>query len=175
MPWRSKPTALTRIVAAAPAVAATRRRSSARCGRSSSTNTSARKRSASSSRSSSSAARKRGEALDHVLLFGPPGLGKTTLSHIIAHELGVNLRQTSGPVLERAGRPGGAADQPRAERRAVHRRDPSAVAGRRGNPLSRARGLPDRHHDRRGAGGALASSSTCSRSRWSARPRAPAC
>ena len=47
------------------------------------------------------AARRRGEALDHVLLFCPPGLGKTTLSHIIAHELGVNLRQTSGPVLEK--------------------------------------------------------------------------
>jgi holliday junction DNA helicase RuvB len=49
------------------------------------------------------AARQRGEALDHTLIFGPPGLGKTTLAHIIANELEVNLRQTSGPVLERAG------------------------------------------------------------------------
>jgi len=49
------------------------------------------------------AARARQEALDHVLIFGPPGLGKTTLSHIIAHELGVNLKHTSGPVLERPG------------------------------------------------------------------------
>jgi Holliday junction DNA helicase RuvB len=49
------------------------------------------------------AARKRGEALDHVLIFGPPGLGKTTLAHVVANELGVGFKQTSGPVLERPG------------------------------------------------------------------------
>src|SRR5205085_10161240 len=49
------------------------------------------------------AAKNRGDALDHVLIFGPPGLGKTTLAHIIANELEVSLKQTSGPVLERPG------------------------------------------------------------------------
>jgi len=49
------------------------------------------------------AARQRGEALDHVLFYGPPGLGKTTLSHVLANEMGVNIKITSGPAVERAG------------------------------------------------------------------------
>src|SRR5580765_8471359 len=49
------------------------------------------------------AAKKRGEALDHVLLYGPPGLGKTTLAHIVSREMGVNFRATSGPLLTKAG------------------------------------------------------------------------
>jgi Holliday junction DNA helicase RuvB len=85
------------------------------------------------------AAIKRQEALDHVLIFGPPGLGKTTLSHIIANEMQVNLRQTSGPVLEKAG-----------DLAAILTNlEPHESCGR-GDSLPGFGRLSTRYHDRRG-------------------------
>ena len=90
------------------------------------------------------AARLRGEALDHVLLHGPPGLGKTTLSNIIANELGVGFKITSGPVLDKPGDLAGVLTS----LEPFHRRDTSAES-RSGRVSVFGNGrLPHRHHDR---------------------------
>ena len=120
------------------------------------------------------AARQRGEAADHVLLHGPPGLGKTTLATIIARELGVNIRYTSGPG-HRAGRgPGRHPHLARRARRPLHRRDPPAQPGGRGDPVPGDGGLRPRRHDREGALGPVAAARPCGPSRSSGRRRAPA-
>ena len=153
----------------------TRRPSSARCGPRAWPSTSASPRRASSSRSSSARPRSAARRWTMCCCSARRGWARPRCRHIIAAELGVNLRQTSGPVLEKP--KDLAAILTNLERNDVlfideiHRLSP----GGRGNPLSGAGGLPDRHHDRRGPGGAHRSSSTCSPSRWSARPRAPAC
>ncbi len=101
------------------------------------------------------AARGRGEPMDHVLFHGPPGLGKTTLAQIVARELGVGFRATSGPVMQRAGDLAAILTnlQPRDVLfiDEIHRLQPAS----RGDALSGDGGFPARPDHRRGAGGAL--------------------
>ena len=89
------------------------------------------------------AARMRKEALDHVLLHGPPGLGKTTLSNIIANELGVGFKVTSGPVLDKPGDLAGVLTSLE-----KNRRDPPVEPDCGGIPVFGDGRLPDRYHDR---------------------------
>ncbi len=100
------------------------------------------------------AAKSRGEALDHVLLFGPPGLGKTTLATIIANELDVGFQQTSGPALQIQGDLTAISDQPARAAGAVSGRDSPHAAGAGREALHGARGLQAGHHHRPGSGGA---------------------
>ncbi len=121
------------------------------------------------------AARARGDALDHVLFVGPPGLGKTTLSQIMAKELGVGFRATSGPVISKAGDL--AALLTNLEDRDVlfideiHRLSPAVEE----ILYPAMEDYPARPHHRRGTGGALRSASIWPNSRWSGPRRVPAC
>jgi antitoxin PrlF len=106
---------------------------------------------------------------------GPPGLGKTTLAQIVSRELGVGFRMTSGAGDRQGRRSGGDPDQSRRSRRAVHRRDPPAQPGGRGNPLPGDGGFPARPRHRRGTGGALGEDRPVQRFTLVARPRGWGC
>ena len=152
-----------RRAAARPEAREESRNSTSPCARARWPSSSGRTATGSTSGSSSRRRASGSESLDHVLLSGPPGLGKTTLATIIANEMGVSMRSTSGPALERAGDLAAILTNLEPRRRALHRRDPPPQPRRRGDTLPRHGGLQAGHRDRQGAGGALASGSTCRR------------
>ena len=112
-----------------------------RSGRGRSTSTSGSRTWSANLRVAIEAARSRGEALDHVLLFGPPGVGKTSLAHVMAAELRVAIKATAGPIIERAGDLAALLTALEHPRGAVHRRDPPPGGEGGGDPLPGARGL----------------------------------